>query len=249
MCTVTIVPLADTGGLRLVSSRDEQRTRPASSWPVRVRLGTLDAVMPIDPRGGGTWIGVNSAGVAATLLNATGPGWPATGARSRGEIVPWVLRAASLDEALDRAANLSTADLAAFTLVLCGAGPAGPRAGVVRWRGASLDVQPIVAVRGPLLWASSGLGDHLVAGPRAELWSQMLAAGRDPADVQRRFHDHRWPAAPHLSVRMSRTDARTVSRTSVDLHPSGPHTMAFEPVADDAPEAAPAAQATLKVGP
>ena len=35
--------------------------------------------------------------------------------------------------------------------------------------------------------------------------------------AQADFHDHQWPLRPHLSVRMQRPDARTVSRTVVNV--------------------------------
>ena len=67
--------------------------------------------------------------------------------------------------------------------------------------------------RTPLLFTSSGLGDHLVEGVRRELFEGFFAG---PAEgwraAQDGFHRHRWEEGRgHLSVNMARPDARTVS--------------------------------------
>ena len=87
MCTVTIVPLAD--GFRLMCNRDEQHTRPAAQPPSWVHTSGTDALMPIDPQGGGSWIAVTGDGFTVTLLNRAMDDLPAPGEqkRSRGELV------------------------------------------------------------------------------------------------------------------------------------------------------------------
>ena len=63
MCTVTVIPLAGNGR-RLVSNRDEVRTRPPSSLPRDHAIAGGHALWPVDPTGGGTWIAVSDQGVA-----------------------------------------------------------------------------------------------------------------------------------------------------------------------------------------
>ena len=52
-------------------NRDERRDRRAATPPAVHRLQHRTAIYPVDPVGGGTWIGVNDAGLAAALLNRT----------------------------------------------------------------------------------------------------------------------------------------------------------------------------------
>ena len=97
MCTVTAI--GHPGSLRIVMNRDELRTRTAGRGPTLVRTGSHQAIMPIDPLSGGTWIGCNHAGVAAVLLNmAPGnrPHAPQPGDRSRGSIIPAILTAGTV---------------------------------------------------------------------------------------------------------------------------------------------------------
>lgn len=74
MCTVTVIPLThdgagEPGALRLACNRDESRRRPAARPPVVRTFGVRRAILPVDPVSDGTWIGVNDAGLVATLLN------------------------------------------------------------------------------------------------------------------------------------------------------------------------------------
>src|SRR5262249_13957501 len=71
MCTVSIVALNEPGNrrLRLACNRDELRSRPAALPPLVRNCDERQAIMPIDPVSDGTWIAVNDAGIAATLLN------------------------------------------------------------------------------------------------------------------------------------------------------------------------------------
>ena len=97
MCTVTIVPLAD--GFRLMCNRDEQHTRPAAQPPRWVRTRRTDALMPIDPQGGGSWIAVTGDGFAVTLLNRATDDWPAEDLprHSRGELVMSLVSAGGIE--------------------------------------------------------------------------------------------------------------------------------------------------------
>lgn len=208
MCTVSVVPTP--GGFRLACNRDEQRARAAAEPPKHRRAGALDALWPIDPESQGSWIGINEAGLAATLLNRTGPRHrPSAGAVSRGTIIPRLLQHDSLEHALGAALALAARRFQPFTLLLVG----GARAAIVTSDGERLSATR-GPLRSPLVLTSSSLGDHRVA-PRRSLFSRMVAASRAPLDAQARFHRHRWPSHPDISVCMSRVDAATVSRTIV----------------------------------
>jgi hypothetical protein len=212
VCTVSLVTWA--GGLRLVANRDEQRSRPAALPPRLVDLGGVRTIMPIDAASGGTWIAVNEIGVVIALLNVNPPRRPPVlPPRSRGEIVPALAALASLDEISAAAAAIDDRQYAPFRLV-CAAG------------GEVMDVLPATAllrrapIDSPVMFTSSGLGDHVVEEPRQELFAKMLGVADEREDSrirQDRFHAHRWSDAPELSVFMERADACTVSRTVVDI--------------------------------
>ncbi len=221
MCTVSVIPLGPPGaGVRIVCSRDEQRSRGAALPPTRAERQGLILLMPTDSDRGGTWIGVNSTGLVAVLLNRN-PGLSPSGKSggpSRGEIVPRVLSNSSLESALDEMRDLDGLDYAPFRLLVCDGLRAVERTGGrTGGRGAEMiDVGRELSI--PFVLSSSGLGDEHVESPRRELFERMV--GTNPSDLrQDLFHHHRWENRPEISVDMDRCDARTVSITTVELKP------------------------------
>jgi hypothetical protein len=234
MCTVTVIGLkrgAPAARLRLVCNRDELRTRPASLPPVLREFGRRRAILPIDPPSGGTWIAVNCAGLALTLLNVnpiSGRG-SREGKRSRGLIIPALLDCGSVREVADRVEGgaIRAAEFPPFRLV----GIDTDRALEVTSAGASLQMARGSIADVPFFFTSSGLGDHLVDQPRRELFEHYFR-GREPSIlVQDEFHEHQWPDRPHLSVCMSRNDARTVSRTTIEIDPESVSLAVYTPAA------------------
>jgi len=222
MCTVTIVPIdrqaarSNAGGtVRLACNRDELRSRPAALPPQVHRLGMRTAIMPIDPVSGGTWIGVNDAGLVATVLNVNrdvlnGGG---RGVRSRGLLVPRLMACSTIDDAQSAAGEFTPEDYPPFRLVLIDA----VHLVEVFSDGRALRRERRSLGDRPLLFTSSGLGDARVEGPRRELFEQMFTRDADWTSQQFRFHRHAWPDRAHLSVCMQREAARTVSHTVIDL--------------------------------
>ncbi len=212
MCTMTILPLG-TDRVRVAFNRDENRCRPAARPPVRRRFGRREAILPIDPVSDGTWIGANDAGLILALLNGNPPRpVGAKAVRSRGQIVPALLGCDSPADALDRfERSLRPTDFAPFRLVVVGRGVIAD----LRWDGRQSMVSSRLLGGSPVLFTSSGLGDHLVEKPRRELFELVFETALDPDAAQDAFHAHRWPGREHLSVNMERVDARTVSRAVV----------------------------------
>ena len=68
------------------------------------------------------------------------------------------------------------------------------------------------------------------------LFGRLLLGAADPWQAQTRLHHHAWPDRRHLSVMMSRVDARTVSQTEVMLSPAEV-TLAYRPVVEGWPAA------------
>jgi len=87
MCTLVVLRRpGHPWPLLLAANRDEMRDRPwrppARHWPSRPGV-----VAGLDELGGGSWLGINDAGLAAGILNRAGSLGPLTGKRSRGELV------------------------------------------------------------------------------------------------------------------------------------------------------------------
>ena len=221
MCTVTIVPKAGwQNAFRMACSRDESHGRapayPPSNGKPDVATGRM-FLMPTDPKSGGTWVAVNDAGVALTLLNHNLPDPPSGRELSRGDVIPTLLQADSVEDILWRAAEIPREQMMPFRLVACDG------TDLLVWRGIDPigDAELLPWDGKPVMFTSSGLGDHLVEGPRRELFEGWF--GQDPADYfseQAAFHKHQWPGKEHLSVCMHREDARTVSYTVVDVDPT-----------------------------
>jgi hypothetical protein len=224
VCTVTVVPAGEL--VRIVVNRDEQRSRARGEGARVVALGARRAVMPIDPESGGTWVGANDAGVVACLLNVNGSRALEEGAarESRGVIVPLALAEGTLEEAAGAVAGLGPARFRPFRVLLVH----GRRWCEVASDGARMERRGSGRVEGSMMLTSSGLGDALVEGPRRALFDRMLGRGAQVLgasgasaggvlEAQQAFHEHRWEERPEVSVLMNRPDARTVSRTVVDV--------------------------------
>jgi hypothetical protein len=52
VCTITLLPMGDH--LRVMANRDERHDRPLAHAPRITRASGALALMPLDPRGGGT---------------------------------------------------------------------------------------------------------------------------------------------------------------------------------------------------
>ncbi|MEO6435814.1 MAG: NRDE family protein [Tepidisphaeraceae bacterium] len=248
MCTVSVIPLRvgrhsggdgaggdALGGFRLVHNRDELLSRPLAQSPRVRRFGDHQAIFPIDQPGGGTWVAATDAGVAFAMLNVN-HGHRVAGVDhrpSRGRIIPALLGCDDALRAIERARQIDAHAFAPFRLVIVDRS---------HWGEIYADGWDVTAVTkafgvAPLLFTSSGLGDDLVERPRRALFDEMIRKNAPSPRRQDEFHAHRWPDRPHLSVHMSRADARTVSRTVVEVASSaasgGGVTMHYRAADDD----------------
>lgn len=227
MCTVTVIPLPDAGpdAYRLVENRDELRSRPAALPPAVHALagGRGLALWPTDAGAGGTWIAARCDGLCAALLNlnlARPPTPPDPGsAISRGSVVPALLRSAP--SAVSPGAALASVEaltdlprVMPFRLLATD----GRSNAVGRWDGEGYRVEE--SAMAPLCLASSGLGDDAVSD-RLPLFEELVVSTGATRWAQDRFHAHRWPDRPDVSVQMSRRDARTVSVAVVERSAAG----------------------------
>lgn len=235
MCTVSIVPRDD--GFRLVCNRDEAVSRAVAIAPQRHDLGSTSAVFPIDPDSGGTWIGVNDNSLVMAILNrstAQHIKQRSSDLRSRGAIIPALLQHNSVPAAIRAAGEMEPTDFAPFQLVVI----QGHTVSIVNWDG-TLQATKDVVMTAPLLFTSSSFGDKPVEPPRRRLFvTSVINAPDSWLEGQWRFHRHRWPDRPDISVRMQRPGTRTVSRSAIDVSALR-STFEYEPLFVQGTESAP----------
>ncbi len=111
MCTLILLQRPDHDWpLLLAANRDEMTDRPwlppGHHWP-----GQPDVIAGIDRVGGGSWLGLNSDGLVAAIMNRHGTLGPQAGMHSRGELV---LRALAHDSSAGAAAVLAQLDPASY---------------------------------------------------------------------------------------------------------------------------------------
>lgn len=222
MCTLTLFDRGDRG-YRLAFNRDERRDR-VEGEPSRVEVvDGVTVVAPRDPEGGGSWIAANDHGITAVILNGNPPSerraFDAGGA-SRGGLVLAAAATPDLDAAARAIRTVAAGVRRPFRFVATD-GRRILRAGVrldpartpLELRLEAWDGHPVMA-------ASSGIGDHLVE-PARLVWFESILENRgsfaDPAAMQDAFHASVAPLRPHLAVRTSRPEARTVATSVVEV--------------------------------
>jgi hypothetical protein len=214
------------------------------TWIAATDAGLILTLLNAHPGAGAdTSRGAAMAGAAAASAGKTAAApappsgtSPATAARpSRGGIIPMLLPAGRLDEAIAAAEQIDTRPYAPFRLVIA------DRDEVAELRpqhGRLVTTLRAPADR-PRFFTSSGLGDGLVEGPRRALFDTRIDGRPATRALQDAFHRERDPDRPELGVNMSRADARTVSYTVVELGPNEVRLL-YHPDAPDRP-ATPAA--------
>lgn len=222
MCTISVIPLDQRGSaLRIVCNRDEHRER-SRALPPRwhsLRDGKR-ALWPVDTHAGGTWIGAGEHGLVLCVLNHN-PHPPVNvvdleGLRSRGLLIPDLIGEEDAEGVVGRIRREAFDSYAPFRLLAIEPARRGRDALVaeVRWDRRSVKT----AWHGglPQCFVSSGLGDARVA-PRLDLFEAMVVEPGPSSERQDEFHRHSWPDRPEVSVLMSRTEACTVSISTLEV--------------------------------
>ena len=108
MCTLIVLHRCVPGSpLVIAANRDEYLDRPATPPALREDLGAGRVAAPVDERAGGTWLGLNAAGLFAAITNRP-TRRPDPTRRSRGLLVLDAL--AEGDEAAAPAAEAAPAE-------------------------------------------------------------------------------------------------------------------------------------------
>jgi Transport and Golgi organisation 2 len=210
MCSVSFVPRND--GFILAMNRDELISRGTALPPEIQPRGSLDVLCPREA-GGGTWIGINSAGMAFSLLN-----WHSQPDRrggdliSRGEVVRALLSARTSASAASLLRRLPVGRMNPFRLTVISL----PEGSLHEWRsgGESLEFGSLPWARHH--WFSSGLDEATVDKIRRQVCSRISDDMLDLSAL-RDLHRSHLPTAGAFSICMHRKEAGTVSYTEIEV--------------------------------
>jgi hypothetical protein len=215
MCTVTFSPRRR--GYALAMNRDEKLTRVTGLPPAQKIINGCAVLAPSEP-GGGTWIALNAAGIAFTLIN-----WHFISAQvngrtvSRGRVVNEVSSANTAEFASAALERLPLEQINPFRLI--GFFPANHEIFEWRW-----DLQELVQQKHLWRiqqWISSGFDEPAAQRIRDQTFRQALkqkTAGR--LDWLRRLHRSHLPQSGPFSTCMHRADAATVSYSELAVSPN-----------------------------
>ncbi len=211
MCTVSW-RLSSPGSYQLWFNRDEQRTRPAALPPRLHSENGAHWLCPIDPKGNGTWLSVNTQGLTVCLLNNYIALAPATPAHlSRGALVLACAPARDLAAVDHLVREPRWQSLPGFFLLALAA---DGQARLWTW-----DCRQLTRTDHPdsPLTTSAFAPARIIAERKAVF--RQLAATSD-ADLPNTFHNQHDPARSAESVLMSRPDATTVSQSRIEVSPT-----------------------------
>lgn len=119
MCTVIVARNTFAGfPLIVAANRDEQLARPSEAVAFRRPPIGPDQLAPKDLQRGGTWNGVNAAGVFAAITNRADIVSARTGKTSRGDLVNAALTFETAAEAFEALSRLQPERFNGFNLVV-----------------------------------------------------------------------------------------------------------------------------------
>jgi hypothetical protein len=209
MCSVSLLPRDD--GFVLAMNRDESLSR-VSALPPEV-LGR-DGLSMLCPRelSGGTWIGVNSAGMAFSLINwYSQPDCAFGNPVSRGQVVRALLSARSQAAAASLLRELPLQRMNPFRLMVV----SSSERSLTEWRSGGGDLEPFDLPWKRHHWFSSALDE----GKANRIRRRVCARIDDDLDLPslRKLHRSHAPKAGPFSLCMHRKDACTVSYTEINV--------------------------------
>jgi hypothetical protein len=212
MCTVIFSPRR--GGFALGMNRDEQISRETAFPPARHQVGGRQAIFPHE-KSGGTWIGINDAGVCLALIN-----WYSVPARvgqnpiSRGKVVASLLSAVTTNAVDEMIAKLALKRMNPFRLI----GIFRDEKKVMEWRWDRKKLARKTYGWNYGIWISSGFDEPGAQKTRKKVFTKALPQSSSGSlQWLRRLHrSHQLERGPY-SICMHRDDAATVSYTEVTM--------------------------------
>ncbi len=226
MCTISW--FYDGSDYHVFFNRDEQVLRPRAISPKVYSLQnqinkdlSIDAIMPLDPLGGGTWFAVNEYGLSFALLNFYQGRLPKGKLKSRGLIVKDCAAFSSLEQLEAYWSEQNLAKFSPFTLLCFAPGlasdtepfPEKPKSIISYcWNGRTLDKDKKSSP-----FFSSAINFDDVCASRENIYSTMLAknGGENLELLHNQIHASHLPSKGAKSICMHREDAQTVSFSSV----------------------------------
>lgn len=210
MCSITFLPRED--GFVLAMNRDERVSRMSALPP---EVLERDGVLALYPRelSGGTWIGVNSAGMTYALINwYSQPNCVDGNPVSRGEVVRGLLSAQNRTTAARLLHELPLERMNPFRLVVV----SPLERCLTEWRSACGRLRRFSLPWKRQHWFSSGFDEARANEMRHRICARLL---HDPIDLSslRRLHRSHTPKAGAFSLCMHRSEACTVSYTEINL--------------------------------
>lgn len=221
MCT--LARLCTDDGYLLWHSRDERRSRAPGLPPRLDRSGPLAWVAPVDAEAGGTWVGVNAAGIAIGIANYFGSGPPLDPARkvSRGLLVQSLLPIGDPAEVRARVEGSDLDRFEGFTLAILAPPPEPPL--LLQWdRRRLVPVEPL----GPVLLVSSAGGHQDIVEARRRLFLDLGGEPMDPARVEALYRSPADPAG--FSVTVDFPEVSTMSLVRIEVR-AGAVSLSYTP--------------------
>ena len=215
MCTISW--RISSEGFDVFFNRDESKTRVLALKPsVNYDFG-VNAIYPLDPQGGGTWLAANDAGLVVGLLNFYQGRLPKGRLISRGQLVKRLAFCQSLTDVKDIVNALPLEKYAPFSLLCFDVAMLNSVTMVVpllRWTGKELIE---LSQRSPLI--SSAYKFEEVEQSRLKSYQECFHSGGQPVPLKTYidFHKSHVPEASAYSVCMHRSDAHTVSFSHVSV--------------------------------
>lgn len=208
MCTVSW--LVDNNSYHVFFNRDEQRSRSMALSPQQFTINSIEALMPIDPDGNGTWISTNEFGLSLCLLNYYQGIKPQGPLISRGLLVKALSAKKTIQEVHQALLQSTLNDYASFSLLTFGYDVHGQFVQQTwQWSGEQLTQ---IQLNSP--FTSSSVEFEQVSTSRLALANQMPM--KNVADLAR-YHQSHQPDKSHLSACMHRTDAKSVSLSHIHV--------------------------------
>ena len=210
MCSVSFLPRDD--GFVLAMNRDERLSRVSALPP---EVFERDGLAMLYPRelSGGTWIGVNSAGMAFSLINwYSQPDCAYSNPVSRGEVVRALLSARNGATAASLLGELPLKRMNPFRLMVV----SPSERSLTEWRSSGGDLERFTLPWKRHHWFSSGLDERKANQVRRRVCARTHGDSFDLPSL-RKLHRSHAPKAGPFSLCMHRNDACTVSYAEINV--------------------------------
>lgn len=181
MCSLSYIP--KKGAYILSHNRDELPRRESSSKLVRKELEGRELVYPKDISAGGTWIGADSNGLSACILNGGSLSYLRNTPyrASRGTVIPALLELGSIEKFKGQ---WSSEGIEPFTLIIC--------EGEELWQlihNPKEDIWQALDAQKTHFWSSTKLYHPQIRANRATRFNHWLEQNKNPsAQELRNFH-------------------------------------------------------------